>query len=182
MTGAALGGLRGATALRLIESAPAALLIIDSELSIVHANCAAAELFGVARAEIEATPALRHLPGLELDLPDAPSRAPAELVFAGIAGKSVAVAARRGRQTATIELEARRLDLDGESLWIIALRDVSELESEYRRLQRTAHELEDFYRMAVGRELRMIALKKEVNALAAQAARSAPYPDVENEG
>lgn len=42
-------------------------------------------------------------------------------------------------------------------------------------LKRHVKELEQFNRMAVGRELRMIELKKEINALCRELGRSEPY-------
>src|ERR1044071_1658811 len=42
-------------------------------------------------------------------------------------------------------------------------------------LRKRADELERFHRLSVGRELQMIALKREVNALASRLGQSSPY-------
>jgi hypothetical protein len=53
-------------------------------------------------------------------------------------------------------------------------------ESEFQRqaaaLQKSVEELQRFNRAAVGRELRMIELKKEINALCAAAGQPPRYP------
>lgn len=51
-----------------------------------------------------------------------------------------------------------------------------ELRKSHIKLQLHAKELQRFNRAAVGRELRMIELKKEVNTLSEQLGRPAPYP------
>jgi PAS domain S-box-containing protein len=53
--------------------------------------------------------------------------------------------------------------------------DITERERADAVLARRAAELERFHRLSVGRELQMIALKKQVNALAVQAGQAAPY-------
>ncbi len=53
--------------------------------------------------------------------------------------------------------------------------DITERKEAAEVLQRRAAELERFHRLSVGRELQMIDLKREVNALAQQAGRTPPY-------
>jgi PAS domain S-box-containing protein len=55
------------------------------------------------------------------------------------------------------------------------LRDITDRKRAERELARTLAELERFNRLAVGRELRMIELKREVNQMAARAGLAPPY-------
>jgi PAS domain S-box-containing protein len=53
--------------------------------------------------------------------------------------------------------------------------DITDRRKAEEILERRAAELERFHRLSVGRELQMIALKREVNELARQAGRALPY-------
>lgn len=71
---------------------------------------------------------------------------------------------------------ARKPATPGQPARFLALsRDVTERLAAATELQRRNDELEHFNRVAVDRELRMVALKQEVNALALAAGRPAPY-------
>ena len=59
--------------------------------------------------------------------------------------------------------------------FIVLSRDVTDRLEAAHELQRRSEELERFNRAATDRELRMVALKQEVNALARAAGRTAPY-------
>lgn len=58
---------------------------------------------------------------------------------------------------------------------VVTMRDMTERKNAEEILRKRAAELERFHRLSVGRELQMIALKKEVNALAVAAGRAPPY-------
>jgi PAS domain S-box-containing protein len=53
--------------------------------------------------------------------------------------------------------------------------DISNLRSTQNTLTRTVQELETFNKMAVGRELRMIELKAQINSLSKELGKKAPY-------
>src|SRR6185436_5769268 len=53
--------------------------------------------------------------------------------------------------------------------------DITERKLADEVLKKRAAELERFHRLSVGRELQMIELKKQVNALAEQAGQKPPY-------
>ncbi len=59
--------------------------------------------------------------------------------------------------------------------------DITERKDAEEALRQRAHELERFHRVSVGRELRMIELKREVNRLAADLGRAPPYASVMEE-
>lgn len=58
---------------------------------------------------------------------------------------------------------------------VVTVRDVTERRMAEDVLTRRAAELERFHRLSVGRELQMVALKKEINALCLQAGQPPPY-------
>ncbi|MBT3290738.1 MAG: PAS domain-containing protein, partial [Victivallales bacterium] len=95
--------------------------------------------------------------------------------------------------------EERQTGPDGEELWVkaskIPLRDeagkirgvlgcyedISERKQAEAMLARHAEELGDLNKSMVGREARMVELKKELNSLAAELGREPPYPPVWDE-
>jgi two-component system CheB/CheR fusion protein len=85
----------------------------------------------------------------------------------------------------TMLLNARRLEQDasGAQLILLAIEDITErkqaewvLEQSHAQLQAHAEELTRFNEVAVGRELRMIELKKEINELCRQSNEAVRYP------
>ena len=58
---------------------------------------------------------------------------------------------------------------------VVSLRDITELKAAEEALKHRNEELERFDRAAVGREMLMIDLKRQVNALAAELGRPAPH-------
>ncbi|MBU6400537.1 MAG: PAS domain S-box protein [Verrucomicrobia bacterium] len=78
--------------------------------------------------------------------------------------------------TFPIEAAARYLVLDQKEYVIAVVRDITERKRAETALLRQNEELVRFNRVAVGRELRMIELKQQVNDLARQLGQPAPYP------
>jgi PAS domain S-box-containing protein len=78
-----------------------------------------------------------------------------------------------------IEVHAAPIfDDDGEvALVIESCRDVTVRTEAERRLRETVAELDQFNRLAVGREMRVLELKKQVNELARQAGVPEPYDE-----
>lgn len=90
---------------------------------------------------------------------------------------------RRDGETFGALLQARRIEMDGHVVTMACVADLSELEAAQRRLQQREQELTcaneelmRFNRLAVGRELDMVRLKGEVNALAARLGEAERYP------
>lgn len=66
---------------------------------------------------------------------------------------------------------------DGEVIGMFGIsRDISERASAEERLRHSNDELQRFNHVMVGRELEMVRLKQEINALAATIGRAPPYP------
>jgi PAS domain-containing protein len=68
-------------------------------------------------------------------------------------------------------------DDGGQAVALIgSLSDVTDRKEAEEALHQKMDELERFQRLTVGRELRMVEMKNEINALLAQAGQPAKYP------
>ncbi len=74
-----------------------------------------------------------------------------------------------------LDLSLAGWTLSGEQFFTAIIRDSSERKNSEEALRRHNRELERFNKMATGRELRMIELKKEINALCRELGRDEPY-------
>lgn len=79
-----------------------------------------------------------------------------------------------------VEISAAAGRYNGEPADLAIVRDVTERKQAQQKLRQNMSELECFNRMAVGRELRMIELKQEVNQLLAELGRQEKYQIAEN--
>lgn len=70
---------------------------------------------------------------------------------------------------------------DGQEMMFVVVRDITERRRAEAERERTTHEIERFNRLVVGREKRMVELKREVNELARKAGIAPPY-DVTSSG
>lgn len=81
-----------------------------------------------------------------------------------------------GIQVELLISASQMLDYDRKLLaTVVTMTDITERKQAEEKLRATNNELERFNRAMVGRELRMIALKKEVNQLCTQAGQPPPY-------
>ena len=65
--------------------------------------------------------------------------------------------------------------VSGEDEILTIVRDITERKRAEQELKQKMEELERFNRLAVGRELRMIELKRQVNELSEQLGKEPPY-------
>lgn len=154
------------------ETADAIVLVSRRSLCCIEVNATACRMFGYTRDELlRMGPAdltgntLQHLADDYDDL---------------IAGRDLQqrLETRIRRKNGTLlDVEIHRHAQRGGGDWIIVgvVRDITERKlTEDIRKNRVA-ELERFRRLSVGRELQMIDLKKQINEMAMQAGRAAPY-------
>jgi PAS domain S-box-containing protein len=91
-------------------------------------------------------------------------------------GKTLEVAAiGKGGTEFPVELSLSAVKLKGRWNAIGLIRDIAERKAAEEELKKRADELEKFNRLAVGRELKMIELKKEINALLGESGKEPGY-------
>jgi PAS domain S-box-containing protein len=172
----------------LLEAAPDAMVVVDPNGEIVLLNLRAEEQFGYLRDELLAQNVTRIIPeGFAERLIADDLRSPAEAMAQHI-GMGIELQGRRKDGSEfPIEIMLSPLESAEGVLVTAAIRDISlrkEAETYLRRAeseiveQRTKEldrlaELERFQRLTIGRELKMIELKKEILELKTQIKRDA---------
>jgi len=74
-----------------------------------------------------------------------------------------------------VRISAQRVTVGGRRLMVGLFHDITERKRAEAEVRQTLAELERFNRLAIGRELRMIELKLEVNEMASKAGIPPPY-------
>ncbi|MCB9831215.1 MAG: hypothetical protein H6807_01980 [Planctomycetes bacterium] len=149
---------------RLAEFAAVPLIFVDGELRLQYANGEARELFaldspiGVFSLH-DLVPGLRKLRSLDWG---APSNF--DLVDE-VSAAGIQLEARRPGGSFRVELSSRPVEVNGLVGRVIVIRDMTDQNASMASILRAHRELEEFNRISVGRELRMIELKREVNDL-----------------
>jgi len=172
----------------VFESSPVAMLVIDETTDIVMVNLAGISMCGGDKADI-----LQHRPGNALRCvhrrKDARGCGYSKVCkLCKVRNGLEALIAKGGSMHgAELDMELDRngapskvwmsigvepLLLDGRGHWCIALEEITErkraeqaLQQKVEELHASNNELEQFNRASVGRELRMIELKEEINSL-----------------
>lgn len=161
----------------MTASAQDAILMMDSRGRITFWNAAAERMFGYAEAEALG----QHLHHLI-----APERYRAQsdrglFQFAGggggaLVGKTMEmVGRRRDGGEIPVELSLSTFRMHGEFAASGILRDISERKRSEADMLSRNQELERFNRATIGRELDMVALKHQINALSRELGREPPY-------
>jgi PAS domain S-box-containing protein len=129
---------------------------------IVWANLAYEQMLGYAEGELVGAPTRQTYPS------EAAYQATSAAAYAAVSGGGVwrarvAQMHKDGREI-WLDVSGKVLDLDtGQSLWTFV--DVTSLQQSEAALKQKLDELERFNRAMVGRELKMVVLKQEVNEL-----------------
>ena len=154
--------------LRMITaSANDTIIMMDHEGTISYWNKAAERMFGYTEEEVI---------GKDLHEILVPERFHADFFkgFEGfkVTGQGAALgkpleldAVGKGGKEFPVEVSLSAVKLKGRWNAIGLLRDITERKAAEAEIKKKADELEKFNRLAVGRELKMIKLKKEINAL-----------------
>ena len=158
-----------------VEASPAAMVVINEAGAITLVNTQTEKLFGYRREELIGQP-------VEILVPDQFRAHHAEL-RADFVAHPIARAMGAGR-----DLFGRRKDgsefpvaiglnpiATEQGLVLSSIVDLSERKRADDRLQQQMGELEQFNRLAVGREQRMIELKRQVNELSQELGKPKPY-------
>ncbi|GAB6043536.1 PAS domain-containing protein [Endothiovibrio diazotrophicus] len=159
----------------LLTHAADAVFIADPRGHYTYVNHRACELLGYRTDELLALTIADLAPPQELE---STRERFTELAERGQLRTELNLRCKDGREV-PVELNAARLP-DGN--YFGACRDITERKHAEQMLRRQAdelrtrnEELERFNRVTVGRELRMVELKQEVNALARELGRPPPY-------
>lgn len=155
----------------VIALARDAFLLFDPSGRIVEANQAALDLYGYPRDEmltrtVRDLRAPEALPELERDW--AAASRPEGILFD-------TVHRRRDGTTFPVEIGSRVLDIDGEPYHQSIIRGITERKQAEAALAGQVEELRRWNEAALGREVRVIALKQEVNALLRELGRPTRY-------
>jgi len=173
---------------RLFEAAMDGVLLIDPDTrKILDANPFVTELMGYSRTELMG----KELFEIGLLKDEAASRKLfRELEEKGfIRYDDLLLETRRGERR-YVEMANNLYKENGEDVMQCNIRDITQrkeaeesLRQNHAKLQAHAEELSRFNDVAVGRELRMIELKKEINELCRQQGQPVRYPlEFEREG
>jgi PAS domain S-box-containing protein len=82
---------------------------------------------------------------------------------------------RKNGEIYSIMLEARNVYYKGKSVRTVEFRDITEIKKAEETIKKRIDELESFHKLVVGRELKMVELKKEVNELLKAAGKKEKY-------
>jgi PAS domain S-box-containing protein len=164
----------------LIENAPDPVFVTDLEGKILQANEAVSQLLGFRKDEVVEQSLSRFISAEETREFTAALR---EVVERGVTRNAVLNPRSASGEVIPTTLNASALyDLDGNVIGAIGiLRDMREYEQVVRDLQESKTELQEkildlekFEEVVVGRELKMIALEKELEGLRREVDRMRP--------
>ncbi len=156
-----------------------AVIAVDTGRRVMSLNGAAEQLTGWPFEEARGRP-LDEVFRIINEETRAPVEDPVAKVIAmgrieGLANHTVLIA-RDGAERAIADSAAPIRDAGGQVVGVVLVfRDITEERRVQMELQQRMDELERFNRLAVGREQRMIELKREVNEMARKAGVAPPY-------
>lgn len=154
---------------RILDTIQVGVLIIDAETrTVVDANPTALRMIGAYKEQVVGHVCHKYLCPSETGqcpITDCGKKADsAERVLLTIDGQSVPIL--KG---------VNRLTLDGRPHLLECFVDISDRKQAEERLRENMAEVERFNALAIGREERMIELKRQINELAEKAGEQAPY-------
>jgi PAS domain S-box-containing protein len=160
----------------LYDLAPVGYLTLDADGMIEEVNLAAAMLLGMERGQL-----VHHSMQTRVSAEDTPRWTALFMrLLAGEAKGSAELAMRRGDGTAVqMQLDCvRRRPARvgaGATAILVVLQDISRRNAADAAQQQQISDLERFNRVAVDRELAMIELKRQLNALSCELGRPPPF-------
>lgn len=148
----------------IFENAPDAYFLYDLKGNFVDGNKAAEELIGYKRKELIGKNML-ELKLLPLDqIPKA-----AKLIAENAVGKATEpdefTLIRKSGDQVIVEIKGMPIKLKDETVALGIARDITRHKKTEKEIERKSEELEKFNKLAVGREFRIIELKKRIQEL-----------------
>jgi len=155
----------------IFDSATDSFLIFDLDGNIVEANPQACKMYGYPYRE------LVKLSGKDIVHPDYYHHFENFKNDVQKTGKfhTESVDVHKNGTTFNIEVRGTAFHYKGKKHLLAVIRDITERKKAEEALKKKNKELETFNRLTVGRELRMIELKKEVNELLEKLGKEAKY-------
>jgi PAS domain S-box-containing protein len=178
----------------ILEAAPTCMMLIDEDAVVINVNNVAAKLVDAEEAQligIRAGEALRCIHATDDEKGCGHGPVCSDCIIRGTLEEVL----RTGQPQHNVEVQAT-LDIKGQhvKIWlnicaepvaledkshvVLALEDVTKRKENERKLRKSIADLEEFNRLMVGREMRVIEMKKEVNALLAELGREPRYQSV----
>lgn len=159
---------------RMLDSVGQAVIATDPEQKILFWNKTASALFGWTCDEVLGKSLQEILP------PQSTTASPPEILATLARGESwsgeVVVLARDKRRIPLFTTNAPLCDETGRIIAIIGVgTDISKRKEDEAIIQRQIDELTTFNKVSVGRELRMVELKQEINHLCAEIGQPPKY-------
>ncbi|MFA5113630.1 MAG: CHASE4 domain-containing protein [Candidatus Margulisiibacteriota bacterium] len=156
---------------KLFASIPEAIYLEKLDGTIVDCNPAAAQMTGYAREE------LLHLKSYDLVPPEVARGFPRLVEQTLVSGSFFVEGAnkRKNGEIFPVEVGTKLLELGGEKMVLVMIRDISEQKQTAEKMRQQIKELEDFQHTVVGRELKMIELEKEIDTLRVELGRLPKY-------
>ena len=146
------------------------VIVCDPEHRLVRANRAARDV--VQDRDVVGMPCHKLIHGTDAPPPGCPAR---QIFRTGEAVHAQIQEPHLGGRWFDLHAYPINDDTGATVQMVHVLRDITERKRAEKELRQTLAELERFNRLAVGRELRMIELKREVNEMARRAGLPPPY-------
>lgn len=160
----------------IMESAADAIITMDSRGQVMEWNPAAQATFGYSFAEMLGREVVQILPErLRTDTGIYLNQVLADGGRHIISHPVEVDGCRKDGSEFSMELSLTTWAVGGEQFFTAVIRDITVRKQAEGALQLHNQELEQFNKLATGRELRMIELKKEINALCRELGREEPY-------
>jgi len=152
----------------IFEENPLGAVIIDKERKIREVNDAAVVMVGRQKEEIIGRTCYDFIcPWAEKDCP---------IYNRGlIIDHAEGILISKDRGNVPIEKTATQITVDGDIMILEMFYDITKRKAAEEEIRKKTDELEKFNRLAVGRELKMIELKKEINTLLEESGKAPGY-------
>jgi PAS domain S-box-containing protein len=163
----------------ILEAIVDMIVVLDLEGRVVHVNNAWLQMFGLELKDVCGR-MITEIPGVRTQRPGYAKRF---MTFIGEAAEGnrvnpedMVVVAKDGREVFVSIVGGTMKDDRGRPThMVLVLRDVTEQRKAEDKLRKTIEDMKRFNRLAVGRELKMIELKKEVDNLLLSMGRQEKY-------
>lgn len=159
----------------IFETAADAIISFDNQDQIVAWNPAAQKLFGYSADEIIGRELIQILPEPSSEDHLSTLNQMGDGEERGIGRTVERVGLRKGGHEFDLELSLATWTIDEQQFFTAIVRDITKQKKAEKVLKQHNFELEKFNKMTVGREMRMIDLKEQVNALCRELDRKEPY-------